>query len=528
MTTLAPPKRKSGSPKPPFNHMNPKTDFNHASLNVSNGVVPSMMSVAPDGNRVAQELTQERIVLGGILNYGFDPIDEAGIALHAEDFSNPVFGETLCFLRATRDQWRHGYGNLVDIHNQLDKAGLASQLGQGSAGVNDLMTAGGVGPETLKHRARELVDMSIERMRRVLANAYIKSQIVFADYLEALAALSEREGDSHTAPRFADFTALMAEGFQREMPRLCQYDEGRSLLYEGRINEIHGEPSVGKTNIALCICGEVLHDGGSVLYLDPEDNAKGIGSRFIALGGRAQDLADSFYYVENPEPSEYAALHAWAKKHRPTLVVLDGLAEALAAQSLSEDKPAEVLTFFRRCIRPFTVAGAAVLISDHVAKDSESRGRWPRGSGSKMGRYDGAVYEAKLKKAYSPEIDGSVRLVVAKDRNGGVGPVGHVATELRFGHDEAGNPDIRFEPPQDDVKGNWKPTALMQKISQFIENSGPQSTRSLRNLGNSDYVDKAIAELKVHGHLVIEKQGSSNMHVIKRPYRETGCERVAV
>jgi hypothetical protein len=485
-------------------------------------------TVAPDGNRVAQELTQERIVLGGILNYGFGPIDEAGIDLRAEDFSNPVFGETLCYLRGNPDQWQNGYANLVDIHNQLAKAGLAARLGQGSAGVSDLLDAGNVGPETLKHRASELLAMSIERERRVLATAYANGQIVFADYLEALAPMAEREGASRTIPRFADFAALIDEGFQREMPSLCQYDEGRFLLYPCRINEIHGEPSVGKTNIALCICGEVLHDGGSVLYLDPEDNAKGIGSRFIALGGRAQDLADRFYYVENPEPSEYAALHAWAKKHRPTLVVLDGLAEALAAQGLSEDKPAEVLTFFRRCIRPFTEAGAAVLISDHVAKDSESRGRWPRGSGSKMGRYDGAVYEAKLKKAYSPEIDGSVRLVVAKDRNGGVGPVGHAATELRFGHDEAGNPDIRFEPPQDDVKGNWKPTALMQKISQFIENSGPQSTRSLRKLGNSDYVDKAIAELKVDGHLVVEKQGPSNMHIIKRPYRETECERVAV
>jgi hypothetical protein len=319
----------------------------------------------------------------------------------------------------------------------------------------------------------------------------------------------------------------MAEGFKREMPTLCQYEEGRFLLYPGRINEIHGEPGVGKTNIALCICAEVMQDGLHLLYLDPEDNPRGIGSRFIALGGRESDLCERFHYVQNPEPSEYAALHAWAKKHKPALVILDGLAEALAAEGLKEDAPEGILPFFQKRIRPFTDAGCAVLISDHVAKDKDTRGRWPRGSGAKMGRYDGAVYEAQLKKAYSPEIDGFVRLIVAKDRNGGAGPVSHIVTDLHFGHDDQGRPDIRFECPQDEVKAKWQPSGVMEKISRFIEQNGPQTKSTLRGLGKHSYVDQAVTQLIADGHMSVEAKGASRLHNITKPYREINGGRAA-
>jgi AAA domain len=338
------------------------------------------------------------------------------------------------------------------------------------------------------------------------------------------------EGESDQQPqepRFADFSKLIAEGFKREMPSLCEHDEGKFLLYASRVNEIHTEPGVGKTNLALSICGEIAHDGNAVLYLDPEDNANGIGSRFVALGGRPEDLMERMRYVQDPRPDEYAGLHAWAKEHKPALVVLDGLAEAMAAEGLSEREETDVLMFFRSRIRPFTDAGCAVLISDHVAKDGESRGRWSRGSGAKLGHYDGVSYEVKLKKAYSPEIDGFVRLVVAKDRNGGVGPVGHIVTDLHFGHDEDGNPDIRFEPPRDEIKEKWRPTGLMEKISRFIEDKGPQTKTILRGFGKHDYVDQAITQLVEGGHMTIEQKGAAMLHKISKPYREIGNPRAA-
>jgi hypothetical protein len=195
MNTLSPPKERAARQSRPSATIKPTKSYN-VSTHGANGVVHAATEIAPDGNRVAQELTQERIVLGGILNYGFGPIDVAGIDLRAEDFSNPVFGETLCYLRGNPDQWQHGYANLVDIHNQLAKAGLATRLGQGSAGVSDLLDDGKVGPETLKHRARELVDMSVERQRRIVCIDYLNQQITYSQRAEIEAELLTRSGDA--------------------------------------------------------------------------------------------------------------------------------------------------------------------------------------------------------------------------------------------------------------------------------------------------------------------------------------------
>ena len=485
-------------------------------------------STLPQMRSVNDGVELDRIVLGGIMANGFAPFDEAGIAIRTDDFAAPQHGAVMVWLLDHSDQWTPGTLNFADLQRQLEVAGLADKIGQGAAAVLDLLTlAEGVGPSVLVHRAQELIAVSIERKRRALASDYAEGRIVHDDYLEALEELEKREGATCAPPRFADFSKLLAEGFKREMPTLCQYAEGRFLLYPARTNEVHTEPGVGKTNIALCVCAEIMQDGGSILYLDPEDNENGIGSRFVALGGRPEDLVERMHYVQDPKPDEYAGLHAWARQHKPSLVILDGLAEAMAAEGLSEREETDVLTFFRTRIRAFKDAGCAVLISDHVAKDGESRGRWSRGSGAKLGHYDGVSYEVKLKKAYSPEIDGFVRLVVAKDRNGGVGPVGHIATDLHFGHDDDGKPDIRFELPQDEVKEAWKPTGLMEKISRYIEAEGPQTTRSLRDLGNHGYVDKAVAQLKLDGHLAVEKQGSAMMHSIKIPYRELNSGRAA-
>ncbi len=331
------------------------------------------------------------------------------------------------------------------------------------------------------------------------------------------------ESEPPKPPRFTDFSPLLKNGFKRELPSICEHKPGGFLLYPGRCNEIHGEPSVGKTNIALVICSEVMKAGGSVLFLDPEDNPQGIGSRFIALGGRPEDLAWRFFYIETPEPDEYLGIHEWAKANKPDLVVLDGLAEALAAEGLNEDKPADVLSFFKGKIRPFKKAGCAVLISDHVTKDGESRGRWMRGSGAKMGNYDGAVYEAKIGQSYTPDVEGFVRLVVSKDRNGGVGPIGHQVTELHFGKDEDANPYIRFEVPKESRR-DLLPACLMERVSKFVENYNGGVSKNLIEEGvggNSKHKRDAIAHLVEKGFLRVEANGRSHLHFSTRPFRES-------
>jgi hypothetical protein len=322
---------------------------------------------------------------------------------------------------------------------------------------------------------------------------------------------------------FTDFAALLEAGLEPERPTVCQAYEGLSLLYRGRINEIHGEPGIGKTNILLRKAIAVMEAGGLVLYLDPEDNPAGIGSRLLQLGCPRQSLLELFKYVHNPEPGDYERLHAWAREHGPVLVILDGLAEALTAENLNEDVPSDVLDFFRRQMRPFAEAEAAVLVADHVAKNKDTRGRYARGSSAKLGRYDGVSYEVRLVKAYSRETEGSVRLVVAKDRCGGIGPQGTAVCDLVFTTDEDGKPDIYFAEPQEKPAKPFKPTALMEKISRHLENAKvPLKKTELRGLGSHDWAEKAITQLVDLGHITLHRQGQALMHTLAKPYRENG------
>ena len=290
------------------------------------------------------------------------------------------------------------------------------------------------------------------------------------DRAEAVEALEGIQSAAIKPPRFTDFKPIIEGGFKRETPAVCEAMPGRFLLYAGRLNEFHGESGIGKTNISLAIARRIMDAGGIVLFLDPEDNPQGIAQRFIALGGNPDHLLTRFKYVHNPEPSDYPGLIEWAKQTKPTAVFLDGMAEALVAEGYNEDKTEDVLPFLRQRIRPFADNGAAVVIADHVAKNKESRGRNPRGSSSKLGRYDGCAYIVELIKAYSPTTAGAVRLLIAKDRNGGVGHVGEHIAELHFTPDEDGKTLVHFTTPAESGKA-FLPTGLMEKISRFVETS---------------------------------------------------------
>jgi len=322
-------------------------------------------------------------------------------------------------------------------------------------------------------------------------------------------------------PRFADFKPIIEGGFQRETPAVCEAMPGKFLLYAGRLNEFHGESGIGKTNISLAISSRIMDAGGIVLFLDPEDNPQGIAQRFIALGGIPNHLLTRFKYVHNPEPADYPGLIEWAKRTKPTAVFLDGMAEALVAEGYNEDKAEDVLPFLRQRIRPFADAGAAVVIADHVAKNKESRGRNPRGSGGKLGRYDGCAYVVELIKAYSPTTAGSVRLLIAKDRNGGVGHVGERIAELHFTPDEDGKTLVHFAAPADSGKA-FLPTALMERISLFIETSDLVPSKNAIEQavkGRAEYKRQAISSLVELGYLREDKHGSGMQYSSLKPFR---------
>lgn len=367
----------------------------------------------------------------------------------------------------------------------------------------------------------ETLDVDTETKESILAivEGFEKKQ----KKLEERLALVEKKPDSDEPPRnpFTDLKPFFQGDLSPEKPTVAAIQEGGFLFYAGRLNEIHAEPSVGKTNIVLASTIQVLQSGGTVLFIDPEDTPTGIVRRLVAFG-LAEKHADQIKYLHNPDPTDLAFAVQLSAEIKPELVIADGLAELLAGHGLSEDKPLDLLPFFRRFLRPFAENGAAVVISDHVTKDSESRGRWSRGSGAKIGRYDGAVYEAKLGKAYGPGTEGFVKLIVSKDRNGGVGPFGYHAANIVFRPDE--NDDTRTDVSIVKPSGNvlFRPTEIMKKVMVEVAKNPTISKRELRKLGKSQYVEDALTLLEEEGFIKVTKGTgrNPNEYTVLKPYHE--------
>ena len=296
------------------------------------------------------------------------------------------------------------------------------------------------------------------------------------------------------------------------VPTVGEIWPGRCLFYASAVNEIHGEPSVGKTNILLSAAGRVLEAGGCVVFLDPEDHPQRIVARALALGIDREALRERFFYLHDPDGVAIAKAQQWAALHHPALVILDGLAESLAREGADENSAAEILGFFRDYLRPFADSGAAVVVADHVVKSRENQGRWARGSGAKLGFYNGAVYEAALGEAYTPSQAGFVRLKVSKDRNGGVGAMGAVVTELRFAPGADGNTITTWNSPPE--PGSFRPTAIMEKVVAHLKTYGTATKRDLRGLGKHTWADAAVEILLDEGTITVRTEGQKKVFAL--------------
>lgn len=311
---------------------------------------------------------------------------------------------------------------------------------------------------------------------------------------------------------FTDLGPYLDGTLEQEVPTVAEAFDGKHLFYAGRLNEVHAEPATGKTNVLLASTAAVIESGGSVLYVDPEDTPRGFTARLLALGAVANHVRDRVKYLHNPTPEEIQGAQAWSRDNKPEMVILDGLAESMAAVGMDENKAGDVLLFFRENLRPFAEAGAAVVVADHVTKSVEGRGQFARGSGAKAGRYDGVSYEVVMGKAYTPKVEGFVKLKVQKDRNGGVGPRGFIATELHFSPGLGGRTITTFREPADKQEGPFRPTQIMHKIMHFLSEFGDQTKRSLRTCGKAEWVDLAISILIEEGQISVRKDGCRTLY----------------
>ncbi|CAN5583968.1 hypothetical protein BH09VER1_BH09VER1_40290 [soil metagenome] len=310
---------------------------------------------------------------------------------------------------------------------------------------------------------------------------------------------------------FVDMAHVLSLDLSEEVPSVAPVLDGHCMLYAGRVNELHAEPGVGKTNVVLALAVSVLAQGKTVAYIDPEDSPKLAVRRLLRFGATREQILAGFKYAPCPTPENWSQLTRWARVNRPDFLAFDGLAEILASFGVNENDHQEFLSFCRDYITPLATLGICVLVSDHVAKKVESDQKnktWARGSSAKLGRYDGASYVVELGQGYSPTVAGYVRLHITKDRHGGVGCKFQYLADIHFTPDpenQRTQVEFRLASP------NALPASLepvMDKITRHLTAHPDACLRDLIALGGkSSNIHRAIDALQKAGRLLVESSG---------------------
>lgn len=309
--------------------------------------------------------------------------------------------------------------------------------------------------------------------------------------------------------------APTVEGEQPEdEPTMLVRDDGACLLYPGRIHGLAGEPESGKTWLALHACAEQMGCGRHVVYIDFEDTPAGVVGRLRALDVDAATIMARFHYVRPVEPLGPEGRHALAQllsRTTPSLVVLDGLTEALTLHGLALESNRDVATFLELVPRFIARQGPAVVIIDHVEKDSERRGRWAIGAQHKLAGLDGVSYGLEVVKPVVRDGEGLVRLVVHKDRPGQIRRVAtgrKTAAEVVTQSTESVlTVSIVTPGARPQQESDWRPAELMERISRWLE-INPNASRTLIESsvrGKSTWLREALKYLVSDGYATIQE-----------------------
>lgn len=328
---------------------------------------------------------------------------------------------------------------------------------------------------------------------------------------------------------FEDVAAAMRGEVPAILPTILTRTDDQALIYPGLLHWLMGDPGKGKTWIEILAAAEVIGNGGKVLLLDWEGNRRIIGDRFAALGLSPEQVADGLHYWRPPRLDRHlvADLADRVRDEAIDLCCYDGVAKALARNDYDEDRAPDVLGWLELAVHPITEAGAAALVLDHLKKDKEGAGLWPRGSGAKQGEVSGAAWKVVPRVAFSRRKAGHFDLIQAKDREGFVGEDGSVVAQCHA-TPARGLLQLVLEPPPGD--GTFQPTVYMERVSKFLElTTVPDGEAVSQKMiedgvkGKAEHIRSAIAHLVAGGYVVKGLDGRpSHHHGLVRQYRDGG------
>lgn len=318
-----------------------------------------------------------------------------------------------------------------------------------------------------------------------------------------------------------------------ERPIYLERTDGVPLVYPGKVHAFNAESETGKSMLALYCCAERLLMGEHVGYIDFEDSPSGVVERMLGFGVSPAVLLERFHYIRPDDPIDGKAklkVREMLRVFPLTVVVIDGVAEALALTGWKENEANDIAAFYNSIPRAIAREGVAVILIDHLVKDKEKQGNDARGSGHKRAGINGASYKLEAVTPFVRGGQGIAKVVLTKDRPARVRPhipagAGKTIAEMHLSSDATtGAISCQLRPPTAVVgeDGLFRPTGYMERVSKALEQSSVAVSRSWieREVkGRADHIRAAIEALHAEHYLAIERQGQALLHSLMKPYR---------
>lgn len=389
--------------------------------------------------------------------------------------------------------------------------------------------------------ARRRALETIDRARQSLENPGTDPAEVIADTVSALGLVRHEGGGQKRGQSWqpVDLGPILRGEKTRPEPSVgITRSDGLRLIYPGKEHTVIGAMESGKSWFCAACCAAELVDGNPVLYLHFEEaDATDTVERLQALGV-ADDVILKFFRFVGPEEPTTPELLAALLDPVPTLVVLDGVNEAMAlhGQAIREEDGAA--DFRRRLVKPCTAVGAATLGADHVVKDRERRDLGPLGSVHKGNGLSGSLILLENAEPFGRGARGRSHVFVTKDRPGHLRRAGKatkvpgktligelVVDDTRLQHPYL---DLTFWAPakDDDTQTEVDPhaeddAAVLAVVRALLAEGKQANVRNVRarSVMSNSRTDKAIDRLTLDGRLT-EHRGEKNARVFTVPEDE--------
>ncbi|HEY5304558.1 MAG TPA: AAA family ATPase [Acidimicrobiales bacterium] len=314
------------------------------------------------------------------------------------------------------------------------------------------------------------------------------------------------------------------------VPTVLERNDGVALFYPACLNLLMGESESCKTWVALEAIKQEIQRGRHVALIDYEGSSRSIVERLQALGISDDQITEQFSYIQPSQrftdlEQQIVIEECIDKRGTPSLVILDGVTEAMSQAGLNPDVGVDVVAFYDSAPKWFARRGSAVVLIDHVTKGSDNRGRYAIGSERKISGIDGAAYMVDLTSPFGRGKTGRIKLTVSKDRGGYVrehtNTTGVIA-EVVLRSSPDGSVTVTAEAPGDFQSSPFRPTVIMEQMSKALEASPDGlGVRALRSASRGKTDTKALAlELLVNeGFFAIKSgRGTSIVHTSVRPF----------